>query len=324
MASPKSFMTDIYISVVIPVYNEETNIKLLIPQIKGVLEKIKKAHEIILIDDGSSDGTFKELRKFADNDPTIRLIRFRRNFGQTAALAAGFDLARGEVVIPMDGDLQNDPEDIPRLLQKMEEGYDVVSGWRRSRKDKLFSRVIPSYLANKLISITTRVHLHDYGCTLKAYKKEILDGVQLYGEMHRFIPALASWMGVRVSEIEVNHRPREHGSSKYGISRTIKVLLDLINVKFLLSYSTKPIHLFGSAGLFSMVCSFFLLVLSLSFKFTYHTLLSNNSTFLLSIIFFLVGVILIGMGLLGEIIVRMYYEFQRKPIYVIAEKVNFE
>ncbi len=315
---------DIDLSVVIPVYNEETNIKILIPQVKSVLDKIKKTYEIILVDDGSSDGTFKTLKKLAEQDPNIKLIRFRRNFGQTAALSAGFDLARGKVVIPMDGDLQNDPEDIPRLLEKMEEGYDVVSGWRENRKDRFLTRKLPSYLANKLISITTRVHLHDYGCTLKAYKKEILDGIQLYGEMHRFIPALASWMGVRVAEIKVNHRPREHGNSKYGLSRTIKVLLDLINVKFLLSYSTKPLHLFGSIGLFFMVCSLFLLIVSLSFKFTYHTLLSNNSTFLLSIIFFLVGIILICMGLLGEIMVRMYYESQHKPIYVIAEKVNFE
>lgn len=317
-------MADIDLSVVIPVYNEEVNIKILIPQVKSVLDKIKKTYEIILIDDGSSDGTFKTLKKLAEQDPTIKLIRFRRNFGQTAALSAGFDLARGKVVIPMDGDLQNDPEDIPRLLEKMEEGYDVVSGWRENRKDRFLTRKLPSYLANKLISITTRVHLHDYGCTLKAYRKEILDGVQLYGEMHRFIPALASWMGVRVAEIKVNHRPREHGNSKYGLSRTIKVLLDLINVKFLLSYSTKPLHLFGSIGLFFMVCSLFLLIVSISFKFTYHTLLSNNSIFLLSIIFFLVGIILIGMGLLGEIMVRMYYESQHKPIYVIAEKVNFD
>jgi glycosyltransferase involved in cell wall biosynthesis len=317
-------MADIDLSVVIPVYNEEVNIKILIPQVKSVLDKIKKTYEIILIDDGSSDGTFKTLKKLAEQDPTIKLIRFRRNFGQTAALSAGFDLARGKIVIPMDGDLQNDPEDIPRLLEKMEEGYDVVSGWRENRKDRFLTRKLPSYLANKLISITTRVHLHDYGCTLKAYRKEILDGVQLYGEMHRFIPALASWMGVRVAEIKVNHRPREHGNSKYGLSRTIKVLLDLINVKFLLSYSTKPLHLFGSIGLFFMVCSLFLLIVSLSFKFTYHTLLSNNSIFLLSIIFFLVGIILIGMGLLGEIMVRMYYESQHKPIYVIAEKVNFD
>ena len=315
---------DLDLSVVIPVYNEETNIKILIPQVKSVLDKIKKTYEIILVDDGSSDGTFKTLKKLAEQDPNIKLVRFRRNFGQTAALSAGFDLARGKVVIPMDGDLQNDPEDIPRLLEKMEEGYDVVSGWRENRKDRFLTRKLPSYLANKLISITTRVHLHDYGCTLKAYKKEILDGIQLYGEMHRFIPALASWMGVRVAEIKVNHRPREYGNSKYGLSRTIKVLLDLINVKFLLSYSTKPLHLFGSIGLFFMACSLFLLIVSLSFKFTYHTLLSNNSTFLLSIIFFLVGIILICMGLLGEIMVRMYYESQHKPIYVIAEKVNFE
>lgn len=317
-------MSEIEISVVIPVYNEETNIEILLPELKVILQKIQSAYEIILVDDGSSDGTFKTLKKFAEQDSTIKLIRFRRNFGQTAAMSAGFELARGKIVIPMDGDLQNDPEDIPRLLDKINEGYDVVSGWRENRKDKFLTRKLPSYLANKLISVTTRVHLHDYGCTLKAYKKEILDGVQLYGEMHRFIPALASWMGVRVAEIKVNHRPRGSGSSKYGLSRTIKVLLDLINVKFLLSYSTKPIHLFGSTGILSMVCSFFLLVLSLYFKFVYRTLLSNNSIFLLSILLFLVGIILIGMGLLGEIMVRMYYESQNKPIYVIAEKVNCE
>ncbi len=309
-------------SVVIPVYNEEESIKILIPQLKTVLDHQKEAYEVIFVDDGSTDQTSSIITAEAKKFPEIKLIILRRNFGQTAALSAGFDAAVGDVIIPMDGDLQNDPEDIPQLLKKIEEGYDVVSGWRVNRQDMFFSRRLPSNLANKLISLTTNVHLHDYGCTLKAYKREVLQSIELYGEMHRFIPALASLVGVRVTEIPVNHRARTHGISKYGISRTIRVILDLITVKFLLSYSTKPIQIFGLLGLISIFGSFGLLVGIVYARIWHDFLLANNSLFLLAVLFFMLGVQFIAMGLLGEIIMRTYHEAQGKPIYVIAETMN--
>jgi glycosyltransferase involved in cell wall biosynthesis len=312
----------INLSIVIPVYNEEESIRLLIPKLKDVLEDIPQTYEVLFVDDGSSDRTKDILTEFADQDSTIKLIALRRNFGQTAAMSAGFDAAEGEIIIPMDGDLQNDPHDIPRLLEKIEEGYDVVSGWRKDRHDKFFSRRLPSHLANKLISLTTNVHLHDYGCTLKAYRREVLAGVQLYGEMHRFIPALASWMGVKVTEIPVTHHPRTLGTSKYGISRTIRVVLDLITVKFLLSYSTKPIQMFGLLGLLSLVGSGGLFIGALYARIRHDFLLANNSLFLLSVILFMLGWQFIAMGLLGEIIVRTYHETQGKPTYVIASTHN--
>lgn len=309
-------------SIVIPVYNEETNVRLLIPELKTVLDGLGKRYEIIFVDDGSSDQTDEIITEFAQQHPEIKLISLRRNFGQTAAMSAGFDAAVGDVIIPMDGDLQNDPADIPRLLEKIEEGYDVVSGWRRNRQDKYLSRRLPSNIANKIISLTTNVHLHDYGCTLKAYKREVLEGIALYGEMHRFIPALASLIGVRVIEIPVNHRARSHGSSKYGISRTIRVLLDLITVKFLLSYSTKPIQIFGLLGLVSVIGSFGLFLGVLYSRLRYDAVIANNSMFLLSVIFFMLGGQFIAMGLLGEVIVRTYHESQGKPTYVIAKTLN--
>ena len=231
------------LSVIIPIFNEEGNIESLYKNLKSVLDGLKKDSEIIFIEDGSTDRSFDILDKISIGDSQVRVIRFKRNFGQTAAMAAGFDHARGEVIIAMDGDLQNDPKDIPQLLQKMETGYDIVSGWRRKRKDPLFTRRIPSMVANWFISKLTGVKLKDYGCTLKAYRKEIVNHINLYGEMHRFIPALASWAGAKVAEIEVNHHPRRKGSSKYGTTRILKVVLDLITVKFLLTFSTRPIIL---------------------------------------------------------------------------------
>ncbi len=309
-------------SVVIPVHNEEENVHLLISQLQNVLMGLNKTYEILFVDDGSSDGSGSVITAAVKQYPTIKLITLRRNFGQTAALSAGFDAAEGKIIIPMDGDLQNDPEDIPKLLEKIDEGYDVVSGWRMNRQDKFFTRRVPSYLANKLISLITNVHLHDYGCTLKAYRREILEGVELYGEMHRFIPALASWMGVKVTEIPVNHRARTHGKSKYGISRTIRVILDLITVKFLLSYSTKPIQIFGLLGLASLFGSFGLLIGVIYARIRHDFLLANNSLFLLAVLLFMLGVQFIAMGLLGEVIVRTYHESQGKPTYVIADTVN--
>lgn len=309
-------------SIVIPVYNEEQNTKLLIPRLKSALDNLQKSYEIIFIDDGSSDGTGVVITQAAHDYPEIKLITLRRNFGQTAAMAAGFDAAVGNVIIPMDGDLQNDPEDIPKLLEKIDEGYDVVSGWRINRQDTFLTRRLPSSIANKLISLTTNVHLHDYGCTLKAYRREIVQGIELYGEMHRFIPALASWMGVKVTEIPVNHHARTHGKSKYGISRTIRVVLDLITVKFLLSYSTKPIQIFGLLGLLSVFGSFGLFVGVLYARIKHDFLLANNSMFLLAVLFFMLGGQFIAMGLLGEVIVRTYHESQGKPTYVIAKTLN--
>jgi glycosyltransferase involved in cell wall biosynthesis len=324
----KNFMTapgdkqTLDLSVVIPVHNEGENVRLLIPELQNVLDRLHKTYEIIFVDDGSTDDTVRVITETAQHHPAIKLITLRRNFGQTAAMSAGFDAAEGEVIIPMDGDLQNDPEDIPRLLEKINEGYDVVSGWRSNRQDKFLSRRLPSSIANKLISMTTNVYLHDYGCTLKAYRREILEGVQLYGEMHRFIPALASWMGVKVTEIPVNHRARTHGKSHVGISRTIRVFLDLITVKFLLSYSTKPIQIFGLLGLLSIFGSFGLLIGVLYLRLWYDMPLANNSMFLLAVLFFVLGGQFIAMGLLGEVIVRTYHESQGKPTYVIANTLN--
>lgn len=309
-------------SVVIPVYNEETNVRLLIPQLKDALDQIGRSYEVIFVDDGSSDGTNAVITKTAKEHPEIKLITLRRNFGQTAAMSAGFDAAVGDVIIPMDGDLQNDPADIRKLLEKIDEGYDVVSGWRIRRQDKYFSRRLPSNIANKVISLTTNVHLHDYGCTLKAYKREVLQSIELYGEMHRFIPALASLVGVNVTEIPVNHRPRTHGESKYNLSKTIRVILDLITVKFLLSYATRPIQIFGLLGLLSIVGSIGLMAGVIYSRIRYDAIIANNSLFLLSILFLMMGWQFIAMGLLGEVIVRTYHEAQGKPTYVIARTSN--
>ncbi len=309
-------------SIVIPVYNEETNIRLLLPELQGVLNNLHKTYEIILVDDGSSDNTSMIITEAAQQHPEIKLITLRRNFGQTAAMSAGFDAAVGDVIIPMDGDLQNDPNDIPKLLERIDEGYDVVSGWRINRQDKYWTRRLPSNLANRLISLTTKVHLHDYGCTLKAYRRNVLQKIELYGEMHRFIPALASWIGVKVTEMPVNHRARTHGKSKYGISRTIHVILDLMTVKFLLSYSTKPIQIFGLFGLVSLFSSVGLMAGVVYTRIRYDMVITNNSMFLLAVLFFILGIQFIGMGLLGEVVMRTYHESQGKPIYVIASTVN--
>ncbi|MDT8317463.1 MAG: glycosyltransferase family 2 protein [bacterium] len=312
------------ISIVIPLYNEEENVELLHEFVSKALRESGRRWELIMVDDGSSDATLAILKKIAAEERNLKVISFRRNFGQTAAMAAGFDLAEGAVVIPMDGDLQNDPEDIPKLLEKVEEGFDVVSGWRKNRKDRFINRKLPSIIANWLISRITGVYLHDYGCTLKAYRKEVLENINLYGEMHRFIPALASLNGARVTEIPVNHREREYGTSKYGISRTFKVILDLVTVKFLLSYSTKPIQIFGGLGISSLMLGFLSFVEISVSKFVYGADVTGNPFFLLFILFILIGIQFISMGLLGEINIRTYFESQGKPIYVIKEIVGGE
>ncbi len=309
-------------SIVVPIYNEQENIDELYSAIVGALDGIDPCFEMIMVDDGSKDGSYEALKRLAAGDGRLKVIRFRRNFGQTAAMAAGFDAASGDVVIPMDGDLQNDPRDIPRLIEKLHEGYDVVSGWRSERKDTFINRTLPSMLANGLISMMTGVHLHDYGCTLKAYRREVLEGINLYGEMHRFIPALASQVGARVTELPVRHHPRLHGMSKVGISRTVRVILDLMTVKFLLAYSTKPIQLFGRWGLYTLCAGFASGAMTLYMKLFEHLSMNRNPLLILTAFLLFMGVQFIVMGLLGELNARTYYEAQGKPIYVVRERIN--
>lgn len=309
-------------SIVVPIYNEEDNITEMYQAITSALDGQDPDYEIILVDDGSADGSFNALKALAAQDQRVKVIRFRRNFGQTAAMSAGFDAAIGDIIIPMDGDLQNDPADIPRLIAKLHEGYDVVSGWRSDRKDTFVTRKIPSILANALISWLTGVHLHDYGCTLKAYRREVLDGINLYGEMHRFMPALASQVGARVAELPVNHRPRLHGTSKYGISRTLRVILDLMTVKFLLAYSTKPIQLFGKWGVYTLLAGLGTGSMTIYMKVFEHFSMNRNPLLILTAFLLFMGIQFIVMGLLGELNARTYYEAQGKPIYVVRDRIN--
>jgi glycosyltransferase involved in cell wall biosynthesis len=310
----------IELSIVIPLFNEEECVEPLYAQLKGALEPLGQSYEIIIVDDGSTDQSFERLKGFQAQDKRLKVIRFRRNFGQTAAFAAGFEYAQGRVVVTMDADLQNDPADIPRLLEKLEEGHDVVSGWRVERwKSAWLTRRLPSVVANRLISETTGVRLHDYGCSLKAYRSEVVKNINLYGELHRFIPAMASWMGVSVAEIPVHYQPRQFGRSKYGLSRTIKVILDLLTVRFLLSYSTRPIHIFGSMGLaMSGVGGILGLYLSVV-KLALGQDIGSRPLLLLAILLMVLGVQMITMGLLGELVVRTYHESQGKRIYVVRE-----
>ena len=307
------------ISVVIPVFNEEANVGELHSRLTSVLGDDV---EFIFVDDGSSDRTPEKLEDIARADGRVRLIRFRRNFGQTAALSAGIDHARGRIIVPMDGDLQNDPKDIPRLLAKLDEGYDVVSGWRIHRQDPFHKR-LPSIVANRLISWISGVRLHDYGCSLKAYRRDVVKDVKLYGEMHRFVPIYASWQGARVAELPVDHHPRTHGKSKYGIERTIKVVLDLIVVKFLASYATKPIYVFGGFGFFTLFLSFlafvWMMVLKLAPNEPLHRDFSETPLPLVVVMLMLVGVLSILVGLLAELTVRTYYESQGKRTYLIRD-----
>jgi len=305
------------VSVVVPLYNEGPNVARLYGELRELADRDPRIAEIILVDDGSTDGTADTLRDLCRDDPRVVVVELRRNFGQTAALSAGFDLATGEVICPMDGDLQNDPADIPRLLEKIEEGFDVVSGWRRERKDPWLTRRLPSWFANRLISKITGVRLHDYGCALKAYRREVVQGVRLYGEMHRFIPSLASWMGVRVTEVPVRHRPRVAGRSKYGLSRIWRVLLDLINVKFLVAYATRPVQVFGKIGFASLAAGLLALAATVYMKFALDVDMTGNPLLLLSVLLALVAVQFVCIGLLGEIMIRTYYELQGKPTYVV-------
>ncbi len=314
MPSSKQIETDL--SLVVPVYNEEENLKPLWGEIRKVLGKIRGSWEVVFVDDGSEDQSPRILEEISRKEPRVRVLRFMRNFGQTAALSAGIDHARGKVVVFMDADRQNDPGDIPRLIKRIHDGYDLVSGWRRKRKDPLSKR-FPSVIANWFISLLTGVKLHDYGCTLKAYRRGILKDIHLYGEMHRFIPVFASWAGARITEEVVNHRPRVSGRTKYGIFRTFKVLLDLMTVKFLSTYSTKPIYLFGGAGMVLTAGGVLSGIVVLIEKYQLGAYAHRNPLLLLAIFLFLVGVQLILMGLIAEILVRTYHESQKKPIYVL-------
>ncbi len=305
------------ISIVIPVYNEVESLNPLYEALKPVLDDMGQPVEVICVNDGSSDGTADALDEIAEKDSRFTIIHLRRNFGQTAAMAAGFDQARGEAVVAMDADLQNDPSDIPMLVDKLEEGYDVVSGWRKDRKDPWLTRKLPSQIANGIISYVTGVRLHDYGCSLKAYRAQVLKDVRLYGDMHRFIPALAKWAGARVTEMPVKHHPREYGKTKYGLSRTLRVLLDLATVKFLMSYATHPLQIFGRWGLL-LGGGGFLLALWLTIeKLFMGASLSDRPALFLAVLMILMGMQLITMGLIAELQARTYYESQDKPVYTV-------
>ncbi len=312
------------LSFIVPVYNEEQNILPLYEMVLNVAPILGCPFELIFINDGSTDGTKSTLDKLAERDLRVKVIHFRRNFGQTAAMMAGIDFSSGDVLVPMDGDLQNDPQDIPLLLAKLEEGYDVCSGWRKNRKDHALRRNLPSRIANFLISWISGVHLHDYGCSLKAYRKEVIKEVKLYGEMHRFIPIYAFWEGARVTEIPVNHHARIHGKSKYGIERAVKVLLDLIVVKFFAKYAQKPIYVFGVFGILNLMAAFCSAVASLYYKLFHGKAFISTPLPLLFIMCSITGVMCVLMGLIAEILIRTYHESQQKPVYSVSESRNFE
>jgi len=307
------------LSVVVPVYNEEENVEPLIGEINGVLRHLGKSYEVVVVDDGSEDQTFAVLSKLHREQPTMTVVRLKRNFGQTAALAAGLAYARGEIVILMDGDGQNDPADISALLAKLAEGNDLVAGWRFNRRDPFLNRRLPSMIANRLISWTTRVKLHDYGCTLKAMRKEIAKNLKLYGEMHRFIPAIAFERGARIAELKVNHRPRLRGQSKYGITRTLRVVLDLLTVKFMISYSTRPSHVFGPIGILSGMGGFLIAIYLTIQKWVYDLEIGGRPLLLLAILLIFIGFQFVTMGLLGEMLARTYHESQDRPVFVVGE-----
>ncbi|MGI9107704.1 MAG: glycosyltransferase family 2 protein [Pyrinomonadaceae bacterium] len=311
------------LSVFLPVYNEEPNLLPLHAKMTDALAALGRTAEIIYVDDGSSDSSLEVLRQIAARDARVRVVALRRNYGQTAAMSAGIDAARGRVLIPMDADLQNDPADIKRLLEKLDEGYDVVSGWRKHRQDKAVTRKFPSMIANRLISWIGGVPLHDYGCSLKAYRRDALTDVRLYGEMHRFIPIYASWAGARVAELPVAHHARTMGVSKYGLSRTLKVVFDLITIKFMASYQTKPIYVFGSFGMLAFAISFLAGIWAIFLKFVEGVSFILTPLPILAIVMFAVAVQFFLMGLLAEMQVRTYHESQAKAIYAVRERIGF-
>lgn len=313
------------LSVIVPVLNEKENLPILVDKIRTSLSAMPYAWELILVDDGSSDGSPDVIEGLASQDPDhIKLIALRRNFGQTAAIAAGIDYSTGDVLIPMDADLQNDPADIPRLIDKLNEGYDVVSGWRKQREDAYVTRTLPSKMANGLISRVTGVHLHDYGCTLKAYRREVITGFRLYGEMHRFIPVYASSVGAKITELPVQHHARQYGKGKYGLERIIKVVLDLFTVIFLTRYSKKPIYLFGGMGMLMLLASLIALVFLFVRRIVYMVSVFDSPIFQMATLFALMGFQAILMGLIAELLARTYHESQHKPVYNVRKTVNFE
>jgi len=311
------------VSIVVPVYNEEESVTLLVEEVHAAMDPTGKRFELVLVDDGSSDGTWPLLERLADAHPSLNLVRFRRNFGQTAAMQAGLDAARGRQIVTMDADLQNDPADIPLLLGKLDEGYDLVAGWRKYRKDPFINRKLPSMIANRLISIATKVKLHDYGCTLKAMTSDVGKELRLYGEMHRFIPAVATWVGARILEVPVNHRARRFGSSKYGIGRTLRVVLDLITVRFIQSYLTRPMQVFGLGGLFSLFVGFSVCAWLAIEKLVFHAKLSDRPLLLLGVLLIVVGLQLVSLGLVADVVSRTYHESQdKRPYYVRQRKIG--
>jgi glycosyltransferase involved in cell wall biosynthesis len=312
------------LSVVVPVLDEEGNVAALHQELTEVLDAYGKSYEILFIDDGSRDASFALLKSIHHQDDHVRVIRFRKNFGQTAALAAGFAEARAPVIVTLDADLQNDPRDIPRLVERLDAGFDIVCGWRRDRKDPYFSRRLPSQMANWLISVTTGVHLHDYGCTLKAFRSEVVKNLHLYGEMHRFIPAVASGFGVAIDEMVVGHRPRRVGSSKYGISRTFRVILDLMTVKFLLNYSSRPLQIFGSLGFLMGGVGFVVGCYLTWVKLWLGESIGGRPLLLLASLLMLGGLQLVSLGLLGELLARVYHENRESPPYAIREQLDRE
>ena len=307
------------LSIVIPVYNEEENVEPLIQEINAAVRPLGKPYEIVVVDDGSRDATFSMLARLHLRDSCLRVVRLKRNFGQTAAIAAGLAYADGDVVILMDGDAQNDPKDIPALLAELKRGNDLVCGWRSNRRDPFLNRRLPSMIANHLVSWATQVKLHDYGCTLKAMRRDVAKNLKLYGEMHRFIPAIAYERGARVAELKVNHRPRMRGDSKYGIARTLRVILDLLTVKFLISYSTRPLHVFGVLGLSSGGLGFVIAVYLTLQKLVYHESIGGRPLLLLAILLIFIGFQFLTMGLLAEMLSRTYHESQDKAVFVVGE-----
>jgi len=312
------------LSIIVPVYNEQDNIPILYEALLNVSNSFNKSWELLFVDDGSQDGSLTVLKELANKDPEhVRVISFRRNFGQTAAIAAGIDHSHGEIIVLLDADMQNDPIDIPVLLSKLEEGYDVVSGWRNKRQDSFVSRTLPSQLANKLISWVTGVHLHDFGCTLKAYRREVITGFRLYGEMHRFIPVYANSVGARITEVPVNHHPRRFGKAKYGLERTIKVVLDLFVVKFLNAYASKPIYLFGGVGIFLILIALALMLFLLIRRVGFGVSVFESPFFQMSTMVFILGFQSILMGLIAELLARTYHESQGKRNYTVQKYINF-
>ena len=313
------------LSLVIPVFNEEGNLPLLFDAIYKTMTPLKDVWEAILVDDGSQDRSLSILEEYARKDPAhVRVISFRRNFGQTAAIAAGLDYAQGETIVLLDADMQNDPADIPMMLAKLDEGYDLVSGWRKTRKDNAITRNFPSMIANSLISRVTGVYLHDYGCTLKAYRRDVLEGFRLYGEMHRFIPVYASSVGAKITEMQVNHYPRKFGKTKYGLERTVKVILDLFTVKFLVAFSSKPIYLFGGTGGLLMVIGIATMIYLLVRRLFFLVSVTGSPLFQVSAMLFTLGFQSMLMGLIAELLVRTYHESQRKPTYTVRTMINLE